>query len=342
VKTQPKIDKTDAKILRMLLAESRTSFTDIAKECKITVGAVRMRYKRLWRLGIVNGEIMLVNPHALGYRHIIDLGIICERHKQQETAEYLESKPYIFAIVRNLGNYNFYGKAALKDLNKLSDIVEDLEQHPEIKHVDSLIWAEAKNIEYPQNIIIIKPLGREESSQIQRPPSTDLDQPSVKIEEVDRKIVAILTREARTPFRTIAEQLGLSTKTVILRYKKLRENLLTLATLSLDLNKLGYQALANIYISAVRRSQITHIYNQLLKVPNVIVIIRLITHYDLYVAVALEDFAMMFEAKEQIDKIAGVEQTDMIIVPMPHKWPLNLFPPLVENKPMPKYWSDQV
>lgn len=337
----PKIDKTDAKILKMLIAESRTSYTDIARECKITVGAVRMRYKRLWRLGIINGQIMLVNPHSLGYRHIIDLGIVCGRQNQQQVAAYLETKPYIFAIVRNVGNYDFYGKAALKDLNKLSNIVEDLEQHPEIKHVDSLIWAEAKNIEYPQNIII-KPLGKEESSIIQRPPSTDLDQPPVKIEEIDRKIVAFLAKESRTPFRTIAEQLDISTKTVIQRYRKLRENVLTLSTLSLDLNKLGYRALANVYISASRRSQITSIYNQLLKVPNVIVIIRLITHFDLYVAVALEDFDMMFDVKERIDKIAGVEENEMIIAPMPHKWPLNLFPPLVGNTPMPKYWSDNV
>ena len=72
---QVKIDEIDAKILRLLLLESRTSFTDIADECEITVTAVRMRYKNLWKQGVINGEVMLVNPHSLGYQHIVDLCI---------------------------------------------------------------------------------------------------------------------------------------------------------------------------------------------------------------------------------------------------------------------------
>ena len=93
--------------------ESRTSFTDIAKECRITVTAVRMRYKRLWRDGVINGEKMLVNPHCLGYRHIVDLFIINDVENDKEVAKFLESKPYISEVVGPFGKYNFFGKVAL-------------------------------------------------------------------------------------------------------------------------------------------------------------------------------------------------------------------------------------
>ena len=43
----------------------------------------------------------------------------------------------------------------------------------------------------------------------------------------------------------------------------------------------------------------TEIYSQLLQIPNVIVIIRLIGTYDLYVAIVVEDFDKMFEAKRK-------------------------------------------
>ena len=66
------IGKVDAKIIRILFADSRTSFTSIAKECNLTVAAVRMRYLRLREEGIITGEKMLINPHYLGYRHIVD------------------------------------------------------------------------------------------------------------------------------------------------------------------------------------------------------------------------------------------------------------------------------
>lgn len=335
-----KIDQIDAKILKMLLNEARTSFTDIADECKITVGAVRMRYKRLCREGVINGEVMLVNPHCLGYRHIIDLGIITDTENENDVAKYLDSRPYISQVVKHLDKFNFYAKIALKDLNQLSKIIEDLESNHKIKHVDALIWAEAVNIEFPQNIII-KPLKNENANKkTQRPTLTKLDQTPLKIDEIDRKIALILSRKSRTPFRRIAQQLDISTKTVIQRYKKLRGNLLTLSTATLDLKKLGYNALANLYIKASNRSKMADIYSQLHDVPNVIVIIRLIGSYDLYVAIVLEDFDKLFETKEKIRQISGLEKIDVFLSPIMPVWPLNLFPALLESEVMPKYWTD--
>ncbi len=336
-----KIDEIDAKILKMLLANSRTSFTAIANECKITVGAVRMRYKHLWKEGVINGEVTLVNPHCLGYRHIVDLGIITDNQNENEVAKYLESKPCISQVVKHLGKYTFYGKVALKDLNKLSGIIEDLESNRKIKHVDALIWAEAINIEFPQNLIINPLKNENEYKTNRRPALVNLDLSSLEVDEIDAKIARIVCRKSRTPFKKIAEQLGLSTKTVIQRYIKLRRNLFTHSTVTLDLNKLGYKALANLYIKVSNRSKTTEIYNQLLQIPNVIVIIRLIGAYDLYAAIAVEDFNNMFEAEEKIRKISGLETPDVFLTPLPSAWPLNLFPSLLENEVMPKYWSNE-
>ncbi|MGD0071106.1 MAG: Lrp/AsnC family transcriptional regulator [Candidatus Bathyarchaeia archaeon] len=191
-----KIDEIDAKILRILLLESRTSFTAIADECKITVTAVRMRYKRLWRDGVINGEKMLLNPHCLGYRHIVDLGIINAVEDEKEVAKFLESKPYISEVVGPLGKYNFYGKVALRDLNKLGEIIEELESNNNIKYVDALIWAEAVNLEYPQNLII-KPLNRENERKNNNTHAlTNHDLTPLEIDEIDRKIAKILSENS--------------------------------------------------------------------------------------------------------------------------------------------------
>jgi Lrp/AsnC family leucine-responsive transcriptional regulator len=298
-----------------------------------------MRYKRLWKKGVINGEKMLVNPHCLGYRHIVDLGIMNAAEDEKEVAKFLESKPYISELVSPLGKFNFDGKVALRDLNKLHGIIEDLESNHKIKHVDALIWAEAVNIEYPQNLII-KPLDREnEQKNNYTSALTNLDQAPLEIDERDRKIAKILSENSRTPFRKIAAQLDISTKAVIQRYKKLRENLLTLSTITLDLNKLGYIALANIYLKVSNRSKMPEIYSQLLQIPNLIVIVRLTGSYDLYCAVALEDFKKMFEANEKIRRISGIETEEAFLTNMPPSWPLNLFPSLLEKEYIqPKYW----
>jgi len=335
---RPKIDETDAKILKMLLKESRTSFTDIAKECKISVGAVRMRYKQLWKEGVVNGEVTLVNPHSLGYRHIIDLGITTSAENEGEVAKFLEGKPYISALVCHMGKYNFFGKVALRDLNGLGEILEDLEAHPNINHVEALIWSEAVNVEFPQNLVI-KPLKNDASTTNKRPPQVTNDEMHVQIDEIDRKIASIVSGKSRTPFRRIAEQIGVSTKNVIQRYKRLRETVLTLSTITVDLNKLGYNALASIYLNVSNRSMMHEIYAQLFQVPNLIVVIRLIGPYDLYICVAVEDFEDLFQVSEQIRRISGIEKTEIIVTPALPAWPLNLFPSLLKSEVIqPKYW----
>ena len=301
-----------------------------------------MRYKHLWNEGVINGAVTLVNPHCLGYHHIVDLGIITDNQNESGVAEYLESKPYISQVVKHLGKYSFYGKVALKNLSRLSGIIGDLESNSKIQHVDALIWAEAVNIEFPQNLII-NPLKYENGyKNSQKRALTNLEHSTIeKIDETDIKIARVLTRKSRTPFKKIGEQLDLSTKTVIQRYKKLRENLFTLSTVTLDLNKLGYKGLVNLYIKVSNRSKMQEIHSQLLQIPNVLVIIRLIGAYDLYVAIAVEDFDKMFEAKEKIRKISGLENPDVFVTPMPPAWPLNLFPSLLEKEVMPKYWPDK-
>ena len=334
-----KIDEVDAKILKILLLESRTSFTAIASECRITVTAVRMRYKRLWRDGVINGEKMLVNPHCLGYRHIADLGIAIAVENEQEVKIFLESRPYIGELVGPLGHYRFWGKVALRDLNKLDDIIEDLESNRNVKHVDALIWAEAVNIEYPQNLII-KPLYREDAQKvIEQPALNNYNQEPLDLDDIDKKIAIILSQNSRTPFKKIATQLQISSKTVIQRYKKLRKNLLTLSTITIDLSKLGYKALGNVFIKVSNRSKMPEIYSKLFQIPNIIVIIREIGAYDLYCAVVLEDFEKLFEVYNKIIRIVGIETAEVYLTGIPRAWPFNLFPSLLESEYMkPKYW----
>jgi DNA-binding Lrp family transcriptional regulator len=337
VGVQPKIDAIDAKILRTLLLESRTSFTDLAGECKITVAAVRMRYKRLWKEGVINGEKMLVNPHCLGYRHIVDLGIACAVEDEKDVAQFLEGNPCISELVSPYERYSFFGKVALRDLKGLHQIIEEFESFSKIKHVDAFIWNEAVNVEYPENLVL-KPLSIEKKPQPKLGVSSP-DSAVVEIDETDRQIAEILTSNSRTPFKTIATQLGLSAKTVIQRYKRLRENLLPVSSITLDLSKLGFQALANVYLKVSNRSKMQELYTNLLEIPNLVVIIRLIDNSDLYCAIFLQNFQEIFEANQKLRRISGVEEVKFVLVPLPPAWPLNLFPALLEgNEIRPKYW----
>ena len=327
----------------MLLKESRTSFTKIAKNCKITVGAVRMRYKRLWKEGVIKGEVMLVNPHSLGYQYICDLGITTAVEDEKEIMKFLTCKPYIAHMAGPLGKYNIWAKVAVHKTHELTEILEDIEDNPHIKNVDALIWVEAINLEYPENLIINsfdasnkqKTNNNEQKLPI---PTKTTKKTRIKIDETDRKIAIILSQNSRTPFRKIADQLNISTKKVIQRYKRLRKNVLPRSTIMIDPNKLGYSTMANVFVKAANRSKLPEIHAQLLQIPNLIVAIRLIGAYDLYATIFLANFQEFFNAKEQIRRMPNIEKTEFILTPIVPEWPLNLFPSLLQSEFMgPKF-----
>jgi Lrp/AsnC family transcriptional regulator for asnA, asnC and gidA len=319
------IDEIDAKIIKTLLSESRTSFSKIAKDCKISVAAVRMRYKHLWKIGIINGETMLVNPYALGYSYICLIGMVVNAENEQKAIDFLASKPYIPIVFKNFGKYSLGTQVALRNIDKLSKMQQDLEESQLIKHVDSLILVDDMIIEHPENLIVKPFNGRIE------PESKVMEKkgPNVQLDEIDRKIAKILTQKSRTSFRKIAAQLGTSPKRVIERYKKLRENLLTLSTITVDLNKLGYSAGAYLFIKLANKGTTSEVATELLKTPNLIVLVKYIGIYDLFAHVVFEDFQQYFKIVENIKKIQNIEQLDIFLTPNFPAWPLNRFASLL-------------
>jgi Lrp/AsnC family transcriptional regulator for asnA, asnC and gidA len=319
-----KIDQIDAKILKILLKEARTSFTDLAKECKITIGAVRMRYKNMLKAGIINGQIMQVNPQSLGYKCIANIGIITSIETEKKVDVFLKTRPYVLHTIGLFGKYNIAVIVALNDVKHLTEIIDDLESNIHIKHVDAMIWAEATNMDHCENLII-KPNLPEGNENLPFKDEHKISNEEITIDEKDRQIARILTVNARIPFKKIAEQLGISTKNVIQRYRRLQGSLLTLSTVTVDLSKLGYNAMAHNFIKVANRSRMPEVYAQVLKIPNMVVAIRLIGSYDLFTIAALEDFEDEFRLREELRKIQDIELTETFLNPNFKAYPLNIF-----------------
>ncbi len=319
MQNRAKIDEIDAKILKVLLEESRTSFTSLSKICGVSTGAVRVRYKNLWKKGIINGEIMLVNPYSLTYNHTAIIGIISNIESEEKVIEFLKKLPFVGLVFPNFGKYNLAVQVALPSIEELSETQRLFETHKLIEHADALIFADEIVVEHPENLII-KPFNGEIEHKTIVPKKK-----SETIDEIDRKIVRILSYRSRTPFRKIAIDLGISTKNVIERYKKLRGKVLTLSTITIDLSKLGYAAGAFLFIKLESKSKIVEARNQLLMIPNLLTLVKYIGNHDLFAYVVLEDFNQYFKLQMSLRKINSIAFFDAYIAPTPPAWPPNLY-----------------
>ena len=141
---------------------------------------------------------------------------------------------------------------------------QDLEDNTLIKHVDSLILVDDVAIEHPENLII-KPLsGKMEFN----PKPIATKGAETQVDETDRKIAKILSLNSRTPFRRIAKHLDISVNNAIGRYQKLRGNVSTLSTITVNLNKLGFKGGAYLFIKLENKGKASVVATELLKIQN--------------------------------------------------------------------------
>ena len=329
MREQNSIDSTDAKILKILLKESRTSFTKIAKDCKISVNAVRKRYNRLSRTGIINGEIMQLNPQTLGYKCVVNILIITNISNENEVIKFLKSKPYVCKVLKNLFETTNLGCIiGLHEVQELSGIIQDIETNPLIKGVNTIFWNKTTNLDYPENLLLLPSIDKIQIN-LERNPNITI-QKKIEMDEIDRQVVKILSQNSRTTFTKIAKELKISTKNVIQRYSKLRGTVLASSTITVDLKKLGYNAIVNLRLKITNKSKSSEVLSKILEIPNVIVVLEYVGgDVDLFPIIALRDYNDLFRLKEQLATIQGIEQASMFLDEPYHAWPLNLFASLL-------------
>ena len=70
-----KLDEIDHQILDMLIQNTRTPFTDIAKKLLISAGTVHVRVKKMEDYGLIKGSSLILDYDKLGYTFIAYVGL---------------------------------------------------------------------------------------------------------------------------------------------------------------------------------------------------------------------------------------------------------------------------
>jgi len=324
-----KIDEINEKILRTLLKESRTTFTEIAKECKISINSVRKRYKHLWKAGIINGAIMQVDPDSLGYTCIATIWTATVIEDEGRVIEFLRSKPYCCAVFRNIfARANVAAIVSLHKFEELSKTIRDIEANPNIKHTNAFIWSKTSGIDYSENLMLTPSISKTKNEADPKPSKTNLEK--VKLDKIDRQIAKILSKNSRVSLTKIAQKLDISTKNVTQRYKKLRRTVLASSAITVSLEKLGYNAMLLLLMKVVKRSKTSETVAELLQIPNLIIVLEYVGgEYDLFVNIALRDYDDLFKVERQISTVKNIEHLDMFLSKPYPSWPLNLFASLL-------------
>ena len=336
---RPNIDETDVKIIGILQEDPRTTYLQLAKDCRVSIDSVRRRYERLRKEGIVVREVIALLPKAMGFDCLSWLGIVTQPGTENEVLENLKEKPEIMLNFVEIGKYNIRSLLGLKRVYDLATFVDSLKKIPHINDVDAMIWSDIERMAYPRNLVIEPFHGctaedalSQDSAESKTSSTTLVDDTIAKenmplsqmcpsIDKIDESILNILVHNARIPFSTIAKQLGISTKTVICRYRKLKKEWIWYSTLAINLRKLGYTGYASYNIKVSSKTWVNDVFEKLIKIPNIIVALRLIGPYNINALAPFSNPEQLMKTHASISAIPGIERIDQQVGDSMHVWP---------------------
>lgn len=138
-----KLDEVDRKILDILIDNTRTPFTDIAKRLLISAGTVHVRVKKMEDLNIIKGSSLTLDYNLLGYNFIAYVGILIDRSRRTyEIIEELKKKPYVTVAHITTGKYNIFCKIRAKGTEHAREIIFSIDDVEGVLRTETMISLE--------------------------------------------------------------------------------------------------------------------------------------------------------------------------------------------------------
>ena len=311
----------------------------------MTSNSIRTRFNRLTKVGIIKGSVTQINPKKIGYKCISLLEIKTDLNEEKKVYEHLQKIPGIILTSPRVGTHNIHSFAALKNNDEVSLIVEQVRRHPGVLEVQQSIWVDVVNMDHPENLVIEPSDGcstglfsENETSKSTITSSQGVDvaegsnlEESYELDELDWALIRILFKESRLSFREIGKLLGVSSQTVSRRLERLRKDVIPFSSLVVDLEKIGYIGTAIFSIKTSPQHEKSKVFEEILRVPNVIVALKCLGVIDIHIVVPFSSIKQLFEQKDRISAIPGVQESELFLSPPYPQWPLSLFDKLIPN-----------
>jgi Lrp/AsnC family transcriptional regulator, leucine-responsive regulatory protein len=233
-----KTDLKDRKIIYELDIDSRQSASELAKKVGVSKQGCTLKINNLMKKGIIKSFITVLKTPLLGYLSFRMYFKLIDNTPEQEKQfrnYFINHKlvPWIvgceglwdYIIVVFPKDFEEFQKFSIELNNKYGDIIEkkDIALVTIAHHFRAgFILGEKKDL----------------------PPLIYAGQPKevIKVDDTEKKILSILSKNARTPIVEIARTLKIPAKSVSYRIEKLEKaGIIEGYTTTLDLNKVGFE-----------------------------------------------------------------------------------------------------
>jgi len=121
-----KLDKLDRQILRMVSADARVPFLEVARVCNVSGAAIHQRVQKLTSQGILRGSQFVIDPEKIGYETCAYIGLNLKNPEDfDRVVGELEKIPEVTECHYTTGNFDMFIKIFARNNHHLLNIIHD-------------------------------------------------------------------------------------------------------------------------------------------------------------------------------------------------------------------------
>jgi DNA-binding Lrp family transcriptional regulator len=148
------IDQIDAKIIKELLKDGRTCFSEIAQACCVSTNAIVKRYDRLKKEKIITGSTIIVRLDEFGFNFIVSIDMNVDANQEEKIMELVKALPNYFTCNAAVGKYDIHAVILAKDFQEINEVRNSLKQQKGIKRIKITANTD-KFFYFPENLLVI-------------------------------------------------------------------------------------------------------------------------------------------------------------------------------------------
>ncbi|MBI2112742.1 Lrp/AsnC family transcriptional regulator [Candidatus Woesearchaeota archaeon] len=283
-----KIDVKDRKILSTLDMDSRMPITVLAKEVGLSRQVVEYRLKRLKKEKVIFGSRAIFDSVVVGYtwyRVIFQLLSITQEEKKK-LMDYLRNHPFTFWLGEVGGNWDFVVNFVCKDNFHFNSVFEEVitAYGQYIRNYEVLIYVHVTDLE--RDYLFPKKSGLREVFV-----HAMTFNPDVQIDDLDKKIISELSRDADITNVDLANKYDVSANTIKNRINEMYKNKLLLGfRLFINPSVLGYSShLLFLGVNRLDLEKEKELFSYLKSIPHVAFIVKHIGKWRVAAEVETKD-----------------------------------------------------
>ena len=121
-----KLDRLDKLILKLIAADARIPFLEVARACDVSGAAIHQRIQKLTNLGILKGSQFIIDPEKIGYETCAFIGLNLKNPEDfDRVVEELKKIPEVTECHYTTGNFDMFIKIYAQNNHHLLTIIHD-------------------------------------------------------------------------------------------------------------------------------------------------------------------------------------------------------------------------